>query len=72
MSTTRIVTFRDPVSGRWISRIAGGAARFGAADLKSDAIAAGREHAIELGAEHVVENEDGSVARRTTYPRRTA
>lgn len=70
--TTRVVTFRDPVSGRWISRIAGGTARFGAADLKSDAIAVGRAHAIRLGAEHVVENEDGSIARRTDYPRRSA
>ena len=36
------------------------------------AVASLRERAIQLGAEHVIENEDGSIARRMEYPRRTA
>jgi len=60
----QVHTTYDPVRGRWHNKIAGTGAVFGAADQKTDAVAAGRAEALALGAELLVHNEDGTIARR--------
>jgi len=54
-------------NGSWINEIEGGSAVPGTHPSKADAMAAGRLEAIQRKAEHVIHNQDGSIAERNSY-----
>lgn len=58
-----------PHGDGWANRVAGGQRVSNTADRKVDAQAAGRQMAIDRGAEHVIHNQDGQIGQRNTYPR---
>lgn len=56
-------------NGQWLTRIegVGGArARF---ETKAQAAEHGRKEALDRGVEHIIKNQDGTIAERNTYPR---
>ena len=53
---------------RWLNEIEGDdAALSGRYETKDEAVAAGREEAMRRETEHVIHNEDGSIAERNSY-----
>lgn len=62
-----------PTDGGWANELPGGEV-LSSHENKDDAVAAGREQAIERQAEHVIHNADGTIAEKNSYgndPRRT-
>ena len=53
--------------GRWRNKIDGAAPLPGWYDRQEIAAEAGRAHAMRRQAEHVIRNEDGSIAQRVSY-----
>lgn len=54
--------------GSWVTEIEGDeAAHFASHATKHVAVAAGREEAMRRKTEHVIHNEDGSIAERNSY-----
>ena len=51
----------------WHCRIEGEEAPFHTSDTKERAVAAGRDEAQNLRVEHIIKNQDGTVAERHTY-----
>jgi uncharacterized protein DUF2188 len=54
--------------GRWKNKIEGAAPLPGWYDRQEIAAEAGRAHAMRRHAEHVVRNQDGTIALRASYP----
>ena len=55
--------------GRWKNKIEGAAPPPGWYDRREIAAEAGRAHAMRRHAEHVIRNEDGTIAQRVSYVR---
>lgn len=55
--------------GRWKNKIEGAAPLPGWYDRQEVAAEAGRAHAMRRHAEHVIRNEDGTIAQRVSYVR---
>ncbi|WIX79226.1 DUF2188 domain-containing protein [Amycolatopsis carbonis] len=56
-------------AGQWKTKIEGNQQASHTHDTKEEAVAKGREMAIERGVEHFIRNMDGTIAQRHTYPR---
>ena len=57
-----------PVDGHWENTVAGQDGMVGGPHrTKSEAVAAGRTEAQRRKTEHVIHNEDGSIAERNSY-----
>ncbi|WP_336644615.1 DUF2188 domain-containing protein [Microbacterium sp. USHLN186] len=54
-------------NGIWRNKIEGRSTIEGSYDTKSEAVAAGRELARSLKAEHIIRNENGQIAERNSY-----
>ncbi|MEU4437810.1 DUF2188 domain-containing protein [Micromonospora chalcea] len=55
--------------GQWKNRPEGNERASSRHDTKAEAKAAGREMAVERGAEHVIKKQDGTIGEKNTYPR---
>lgn len=51
----------------WKSRREGSAEVFGAGDSKEDAVAKGRDAAMQEGVEHIIRNQNGQIGERNDY-----
>lgn len=40
---------------------------FGVAPTKEEAVRLGRERALQLGVEHIIKNQDGTIGQRNSY-----
>ena len=61
------------VDGEWTNQIEGEGPTHDLFQTKDRAVAEGRELARERGTEHIIKNQDGTIAERSTYgndPRR--
>lgn len=58
-----------PHNGTWANRVEGGTNVSNTARTKDEAVAAGRQMAIDRGVEHFIHNLDGTISDRQTYPR---
>ncbi|MET9633496.1 DUF2188 domain-containing protein [Lentzea sp. NPDC006480] len=56
-------------NGTWKNKVEGNSQASSTHDTKADAVAKGREMAIERGVEHVIRNMDGTIGEKNTYPR---
>lgn len=56
-------------NGQWKTKVEGSDRAAHTFDTKDDAVAKGREMAIERGVEHFIRNMDGTIGERNTYPR---
>ena len=56
--------YRD---GRWFNEVEGGERASSSHDTKAEAVARGRELAQNSKTEHVIHNQDGSIAERNSY-----
>ncbi|WP_104113442.1 DUF2188 domain-containing protein [Micromonospora chalcea] len=56
--------------GQWKNRPEGNERASSRHDTKAEAEAAGREMAVERGAEHVIKKQDGTIGEKNTYPPR--
>ncbi|MET9224410.1 DUF2188 domain-containing protein [Lentzea sp. NPDC003310] len=53
----------------WKNKIEGNSQASSTHDTKDEAVAKGREMAIERGVEHIIRNLDGTIGEKNTYPR---
>lgn len=53
----------------WKNKVEGNQRASATFNTKADAVAAGREAAINRGVEHVIKNMDGTIGAKNTYPR---
>ena len=53
--------------GSWRNTIEGAAPLPGTYAIKEEAVEAGRAHAMQRETEHLIHNEDGSIAERNSY-----
>ena len=56
-----------PHEGGWANKAAGSDEILSRHDVKDDAVAAGRDRARQLQAEHVIHKEDGTIGERNSY-----
>ncbi|MEW2505898.1 MULTISPECIES: DUF2188 domain-containing protein [unclassified Amycolatopsis] len=56
-------------AGQWKTKVEGNQQASRTLDSKAEAVANGREMAIERGVEHFIRNMDGTIADHHTYPR---
>ncbi|WP_279626633.1 DUF2188 domain-containing protein [Amycolatopsis regifaucium] len=56
-------------NGRWKNRLVGSSRAANAHDVKTDAVAQGREMAQKRKVEHVIRNRDGQIGQRRDYHR---
>jgi hypothetical protein len=56
-------------NGTWKTKVEGNSQASSTHDTKDEAIAKGREMAVERGVEHIIRKLDGTIGERNTYPR---
>ena len=56
-------------NGTWKNKVEGNSQASSTHDTKDEAVARGREMAIDRGVEHVIRNMDGTISEKNTYPR---
>ncbi|MEV8610743.1 DUF2188 domain-containing protein [Amycolatopsis sp. NPDC051373] len=56
-------------AGQWKTKVEGNQQASHTHDQKEEAVAKGREMAVERGVEHFIRNMDGTIGERHTYPR---
>jgi Uncharacterized protein conserved in bacteria (DUF2188) len=54
---------------RWVNEVEDGKRASNSAPTKAEALAKGREMAIDRGVEHVIHKQNGQIGERHTYPR---
>ena len=67
MAFAAIHTVYRSADGMWINRVAGSDRASSVHRTKAEAVARGRELAINARTEHIVHNRDGSIAYRNSY-----
>lgn len=55
--------------GTWKNKVEGNSQASSTHDTKDEAIAKGRDMAVQHGVEHIIRNMDGAISERNTYPR---
>ncbi|MDL9938995.1 MULTISPECIES: DUF2188 domain-containing protein [Gordonia] len=55
--------------GVWKNKVQGNSRASDTGGTKKEAQARGRDKAIDLGVEHVIKNQDGTIGSKNTYPR---
>lgn len=56
-------------NGTWKNKVEGNTQASSTHDTKDEAVARGREMAVEHGVEHIIRNMDGTISEKNTYPR---
>ncbi|SEQ93464.1 hypothetical protein SAMN05216188_106271 [Lentzea xinjiangensis] len=56
-------------NGTWKNKVEGNSQASSTHDTKDEAVARGREMAVDRGVEHIIRNMDGTISEKNTYPR---